>query len=107
MPDSVAEIVRSVRQDWDMPANLINSGYCEAFAEDVTRAITEQASSDVEILNTADAFKPGDFQIKMPIHYWIRVDGIHYDAEAPSGVQIPEHIPFFSRLQGEQMFRGS
>lgn len=107
MSERVTKIIQSVRRDWDMPASLINSGYCEAFAEDAASAITEQTVLHVDIIHTADEFEASDFQIEMPIHYWIRVDGIHYDAEAPSGVQIPEHIPFFSRLQGEQMFRGS
>lgn len=31
-------------------------------------------------------------------HYWIEYNGIHYDAEVPTGVTDPFDLPFFNRV---------
>lgn len=101
--DTVSQIIYNVKQDWGMPDSIINSGYCEDFALDVSKTIKNQTESKVSILQTSDIWSSNDFNIEMPVHYWIVCDGIHYDAETPEGVQEPQYLPFFSRLKGSEM----
>lgn len=89
------QIIYNVKQDWGIPDNIINSGYCKDFAEDVADKITEQTDFDVSIVQTKDIWNTDDFNIDMSVHYWVVCDGVHYDAENPEGVQEPEHLPFF------------
>ena len=59
----------------------INSGQCFKVAEGVASVV-----DGITVLRVGD----GD-------HFWIEYNGKHYDAEAPSGVDDYEELPFFQR----------
>lgn len=60
----------------------INSGQCYSIVDHVTNHLDY-----VNVLRVGD----GD-------HFWIEYEGMHYDAEKPSGVPEYEMLPFFYRI---------
>lgn len=65
----------------------INSGNCFDIADKVT-----------DKLSYVNVLKIGDND-----HVWIEYNGIHYDAEAPSGVESFRDLPIFDRIDPRQM----
>ena len=65
----------------------INSGCCNRVASTV-----------VDRVDDVRAIKVGDFD-----HVWLQYDGVHYDAEIPTGVNDYMEFPFFDRVSKEEL----
>lgn len=92
-----AQIVNDVleaflsKPEYDSPAD-INSGSCHAFAETVASKI-----EGTTVHTTADVVGELAAEEPEPWHVWVEVDGEHYDAERPDGVDSWAKLPFWSR----------
>lgn len=67
----------------------INSGNCSRVSDKVLENV-----SGVRVLKIGDNS-----------HFWIEYDGVHYDAEVPTGVDDPMDLPIFSRRPPEALLR--
>jgi len=65
----------------------INSGKCGWIAE--------QVYNDIPFVNPIKIMN-GD-------HVWVEHKGLHYDAEAPQGVEDPFDLPFFHRIPPDEV----
>ena len=41
------------------------------------------------------------FHRSNPMHTWVKLDGLHYDAETPFGVTDPRDLGYFKRLSSQ------
>jgi hypothetical protein len=65
----------------------INNGDCDSFANALLVA-AEQIGLSVECFDSYD-------EENFPVHYWVRINGRHYDAEAAEGVLEWHELPIF------------
>lgn len=78
----------------------LNSGSCVWFANELHEALVYAGEdralivSDDWFCDGPDGFTPDGVPIG---HTWVWVDGRHYDAETPEGVEDWEQLPFFRR----------
>lgn len=92
-PELTYEIQRQIDEaHWNPAIQIektedINTGYCRAFAANVYREITDL---DVDIICLDGV---------TGTHYWLRVDGRHYDAETPKGVEDIARLPYWEDHQ--------
>ena len=79
-----------------MAPRRINGGQCEDFQSDVIAlaGLDPRGSSERCTENL-----PSDLAERLPGHCWIFADGLHYDAEAPDGVEDPSDLPIFARAR--------
>lgn len=80
-----AEYIATAVPEPDGPADL-NNGFCNAVAADLLDALDEPAGAVIH-----EAFS------RNARHQWLEVDGRHYDAEVPAGVDDFEDLPIWSR----------
>ena len=91
MPDrhKITETILQLRSwykhERDMTPIWINHGYCHEFAEDLQERFPEA---------TLYYTKSGPLT---PYHWFIKIDGRYYDAEAPEGVMRIQDLPTFRR----------
>lgn len=70
----------------------VNAGGCLGFAQDLTQALPSEYTAETWFVKNSD----GD----LIIHWWVFVNetGLHYDAEAPYGVEVWEDLPMLRRV---------
>lgn len=81
------------QEEFDVPAQRINSGECENFACAVDRAYGGQLSVTGCEVNGLDPTGPWGG------HVWVTDGSRHYDAEAPAGVKDWRQLPYYTRLE--------
>ena len=69
------ELIRLLNKAWGKSPYDINNGDCDSFA-DALYAAAEQMGLYVEWFDSYD-------EVGLPVHYWVCIEGKHYDAEAP------------------------
>jgi hypothetical protein len=83
LPELICELVKACgKSPYD-----INNGDCDSFADALYRA-AEQMGLYVECFDSYD-------EVGLPVHYWVCIEGKHYDAEAPEGVGEWRELPIF------------
>lgn len=117
----VADLVRLLTQkfehEYGVSCDLINQGDCSNFAEEL-QEILKEIGINSEILSDGlfydpfddteddmmwDASEYGDVPINfkevgLPSHYWVYVNGKHYDSDAPEGVFDMFHLPIIKNF---------
>lgn len=81
------ELIRLLNKAWGKSPYDINNGDCDSFA-DALYAAAEQMGLYVEWFDSYD-------EVGLPVHYWVCIEGKHYDAEAPEGVDEWRELPIF------------
>lgn len=90
-PELTYEIQRQIDEaHWNPAIQIettkdINTGYCRAFAANVYREISDLDVDVVRINGYSGS------------HYWLRINGRHYDAETPKGVDDYTKLPYWQR----------
>lgn len=82
------DIINNLIKKWGLTPAEINSGRCDEFAQDVWDI------TGGELVATEDV--DGDTST-LPGHVWIVVNGRHYDAETPEGVDDFRQLKIFKR----------
>ncbi|MEK6828580.1 MAG: GNAT family N-acetyltransferase [Nanoarchaeota archaeon] len=110
--DVVRLLTKKYNDEYGVSCDLINQGDCENFAEELHEMLKEMGIES-EILSDGLFFDPfGDLEddmmwdvasygnkpenfkeVGLPSHYWIYVDGKHYDSDAPEGVNDMFELP--------------
>lgn len=81
------------QEEFDVPAQRINSGECENFACALDWAYDGQLSVTGCEVDGLDPTGPWGG------HVWVTDGSRHYDAEALAGVEHWRHLPFYVRLK--------
>ena len=83
LPELIRQLVKACgKSPYD-----INNGDCDSFANALLIA-AEQMDLPVEFFDSYD-------EVDIPVHYWVCIDGKHYDAEVPEGVREWRELPIF------------
>lgn len=112
---AIAKIVRAQLREWwvnkrrdtdlepladeswrDFP-RAINGGWCGGFAEELVERLTAAKFQDAHALDQSDFITSRSSDHS---HAWVLCLGVHYDAEAPEGVEDWADLPFFRRRRG-------
>lgn len=84
-------------EPWDDFPRAINGGWCGGFAEELVERLTKAKFHDAHALDQADFITSRSDDHS---HCWVLCLGVHYDAEAPEGVEDWADLPFFRRRRG-------
>jgi hypothetical protein len=94
---TVEDAVRAVLSRWQekfhVAAKRINNGKCENFACAVDYAYDGTLTITGCEIDGLDSTGPWGG------HVWVTDGFLHYDAEAPTGVDHWRHLPFYVRLE--------
>lgn len=91
----IKSVINKQVKEYEMLPCEINSGECEDFAwklvKNIPNAKVSESDWDVIFVN------PNGKKEWIPTHFWVTVDGKHYDAECVDGVKDYHELPLFIR----------
>lgn len=100
--DAASHVLKRWQKEFEISAQQINAGDCETFAY-----LVVQASAKNKPLSVTGCEFGGHEPLdeKWGGHVWVHdaETGLHYDAEAPSGVVNWKDLPFYKRKRGGGM----
>lgn len=95
-PGRLTRAIRRFVTVWEVSPEQINDGNCGEFATMVINSLGGQ-SKDLFISYFALKITPNEDHLG---HEWITLNGRHYDAESPEGVDDYRQLPWFLRNLG-------
>lgn len=90
----ISEAAKAVQERMDASPREINNGLCADFGDLVWNKLGRP-----DWINFTDNVFEGQEEYR---HSWISQDGLHFDAEAPEGVEDWRQLPIFQRIRQNQ-----
>lgn len=89
--EQVADLIRSMIDNFGEDAWFINNGFCAGFASGLCKALGPEA----RVVHSLSQYRDGTF----PGHWWVEYNGLHFDAETPEGVETPKEMQYHRRMR--------
>ena len=95
--EDIPEIVMQELYKTGLTPEECDDGYCDFVAEKIVQHLGRGR------IMSSNNYPPGYFEPASSPHYWVYVDGKHYDVETPFGVTDPRQLGYWHRLRGLPM----